>query len=155
MEFLAELHPKVVHFPIALLMISVLFDVVGILSKKEYFHKSAHLLLLLGVLGSFAAAFTGNQAFSSYKFWNNSSGELMSNHELYANITIWYFTLILFLRTFLVLRKKYFTPVKYIIIVLGIVGCYFLFQTSEYGGKLVNKYGIGTDLIPDQTIKNE
>ena len=155
MEFLAELHPKVIHFPIALLFASVLFDAIGIVSKKEYFHKSAHLLLLLGVLGSFAAALTGNQAFSVYELWNNSSSELMSNHKLYANITIWYFTLILLLRTFLVLRKKYFTPVKYIIMVLGIVGCYFLFQTSEYGGELVKKYGIGTDLMPGQTIENE
>ena len=155
MEFLAELHPKVIHFPIALLITSVLFDIVGLLSRKEFYHKSSHLLLLLGVLGAFTAALTGNQAASAYAFWNDANSIVVTKHAFYANVTIWYFTFILVLRTFLVLKKKYFPALKYLIVVLSLAGCFFIFQTSEYGGELVKKYGIGTKLIPNQQLENE
>ena len=155
MEFLAELHPKVVHFPIALLISSVLFDVIGLFSGKEFYHKSSHLLLFLGVLGAFAASVSGNQAFIAYLFWNDSSRKVFENHEFFANVTIWYFALLLILRTFFVLKKKYISSIKYLIIVLSLAGCYFIFQTSEYGGELVKKFGIGTELVPDQSSEND
>ncbi len=46
MDFLAELHPKVVHFPIALLLTYAILELVGIVFKKEFYQKTAHLLLL-------------------------------------------------------------------------------------------------------------
>ncbi|MHB9014432.1 MAG: DUF2231 domain-containing protein, partial [Ignavibacteriaceae bacterium] len=62
MEFLAQLHPKIVHFPIALLSTYVLLEIIGVVFKRDFFSKAAHLILLLGVLGALAAVFTGNQA---------------------------------------------------------------------------------------------
>ena len=150
MEFIADLHTKIIHFPIALLFTYVLFDAVGIISKKETYQKAAHILLLLGVLGAFAAAFSGNQAFASYKFWNDQSLEVFNNHEFYANLTVWYFTALLILRTYFVIKKKYIHQLKYLLLILGFIGCALVFQTSEFGGKLVKIFGIGTELIQNQ-----
>ena len=155
MEFLADLHPKVVHFPIALLITSVLVDVIGLFSTKDFYHKSAHLLLFLGVLGALAAALSGNQAFIAYDFWNDSSSRVLEDHEFYANITIWYFTILLISRTYFVIKKKYYSSVKYLIVVLSLAGCYFIFQASEYGGELVKKFGIGTEMVPEPIPENE
>ena len=65
MEFLAGLHPQIVHFPIALLILYSIFEILGILLKKDFLQKSAYLLLGLGVLVSVAAVLTGNQAGAS------------------------------------------------------------------------------------------
>lgn len=153
MEFIADLHTKIIHFPIALLFTYVLFEVVEIVSKNETYQKAAHILLFLGVLGAFAAAFSGNQAFEVYKFWNDEKLNVLNNHELYANLTVWYFTGILILRTYFVIKKKYLSQVKYLLLVLSIIGCLLVFQTSEYGGTLVKKFGIGTELIQNQRQK--
>jgi uncharacterized membrane protein len=73
MDFLAGLHPKVVHFPIALLLTYILCELIGVIFKKDFFSKTAHLLLLLGVIGAVAAVLTGNLAFSAYQNWNDAN----------------------------------------------------------------------------------
>jgi uncharacterized membrane protein len=155
MDFLAELHPKVVHFPIALLLTYVLLEFIGTVFKKEFFQKAAHLLLLLGVIGSFLAVLTGNQAFTVHKQWDELSKELFNNHEYFANLTVWFFTWLLVLRTYLVVKKKFSSSFKYIILALAFFGCYLIYQTSEYGGDLIRKFGVGTELNINVKVPND
>jgi uncharacterized membrane protein len=54
-----NLHPLVVHFPIALLIASVLFDIIAYCIKREEFEKAAFWNLVLGVLTGAAAVITG------------------------------------------------------------------------------------------------
>lgn len=145
MEFLASLHPKVVHFPIALLMVYILLELIGVVSKKEFYLKAAHLILLLGVIGSFIAVLTGNQAFTAVKNWNESAKIVFESHQNYANITVWYFTILLALRTYLVVKKRFTTMYKYIVLAVALLGFYFVYQTASYGGELVFKYQVGIE----------
>src|SRR5512135_2781857 len=107
MEFLAQLHPKIIHFPIAFLLIYILLEITGVFSKKEYFQKTAYLFLFLGVLSAVAAVITGNQAAGIASEWEHKGAvipfNLISGHEEYATITLWYFTGLLVLRTVLIL----------------------------------------------------
>lgn len=144
MEFLSAIHPKVVHFPVALLLTYFLFEVLALVLKKDFLSKAAHLLLFLGVVGALAAVLTGQQAEEAFEYWNKQSSELLEEHELYANITLWYFTALLILRTFLAFGKKFVGVIKYVIIVLAAVGVYFVFQTGDHGGKMVYEHGVGT-----------
>ncbi len=150
MEFLASLHPKIIHFPIVLFIIYTLFEFLGAVTKKDFFSKSAHLLLFLGVLGAIAAVLTGNQAADVASSWEKQGAIIqfhaISEHEDLANITLWFFAALLVLRTATVLKKKFTGYVKYIFVVAAIVGCYFVYETGEHGGKLVYKYGLGTEL---------
>ena len=155
MEFLAELHPKIVHFPIALLITFTLLELIGTLLNKEFFTKTAHLILFLGVIGTILAALTGNQAFIAYEYWNPASEALFNHHQTFANLTVWYFTGLLVLRTYLVVKKKYLKIIKYIFLVLTLFGGFLVYQTSEYGGDLVKKYGIGTELKINDTERND
>ncbi|NWF89405.1 MAG: hypothetical protein HXY50_08065 [Ignavibacteriaceae bacterium] len=145
MEFLSAFHPKVVHFPIAFLLGYFLFELLGILLKKEFLSKAAHLLLLLGVLGALAAVMTGREAEEAFEYWNKQSGELVEEHELYANLTLWYFTGLLVLRTFIAFKKKFVGVVQYVVLLLTIIGVYFIYQTGELGGKMVYEHGVGTE----------
>jgi uncharacterized membrane protein len=155
MELLAELHPKVVHFPIALLLTYVILEIIGIVFRKEFYQKAAHLLLFIGVIGAFFAVLTGNQAYSAYQYWNDSSSELFNEHQTFANLVVWYFTGMLVLRTYLVVKKKFSLTYKYSVLALALFGCYLIYQTAEYGGDLVKKFGVGTELNFNLTEPND
>jgi len=144
MDFLSTLHPKIIHFPIAFLLGYFLFELLGVIFKKEFLSKSAHLLLFLGVLGALAAVLSGHEAEEAFEYWNKKSGALMEEHEMYANITLWYFTALLLLRTLVAFHKKFVGIVQYVILVLALVGVYFVFQTGDHGGKMVYDHGVGT-----------
>jgi len=150
MDFLAGLHPKIVHFPIALLSAYTLFEILGIVLKNEFLSKVAHLFLFLGVLSTLAAVLTGNQAEEVAEALKKQGVviqlQAISEHSDYANYTVWFFSALLVYRTFLVLKKKFQGTIKYLFIVLALAGFFLVFETGEHGGKLVYKYGIGTDL---------
>ncbi|MDR3609015.1 MAG: hypothetical protein P4L27_00455 [Ignavibacteriaceae bacterium] len=144
MEFLAQFHPKVIHFPIAFLLIYVLLELIGASFKKDFFSKTAHLFLLFGVLGALAAVLTGSQAEDAFEGWNKTTSAILAIHSTYANITLWYFTALLVIRTFLVLKKKFNNTFRYIFVVLAFAGAYFVYQTGEHGGQMVFQHGVGT-----------
>ena len=154
MEFLAQLHPKIVHFPVAFLSIYALLEITGVISKKEFFKKAAYLFLFLGVLSAVAAVISGNQASDIASQWEDKGAiipfGLISQHEEFATITLWYFTGLLVLRTFLVVKKKYTGMIQYIFIVLAIIGGYLIYETGDLGGKLVYNHGVGTELKKEE-----
>ena len=57
-----SIHPLVVHFPIALLLSSLLLDGLALALKRPAIHRVALWNLCLGVLGAAAAVLTGLQA---------------------------------------------------------------------------------------------
>ncbi|HED05052.1 MAG TPA: DUF2231 domain-containing protein [Ignavibacteria bacterium] len=152
MEFLAQFHPIVVHFPIAFFLGYVLFEIIGAFTKKDFFSKTAHLLLFLGVLGALVAVLTGSQAEDVAQSWQKAGNifpakalSAIGEHADSATLTLWYFFALLVLRTYFVLKKKFTKGIKYIFIVLALVGSFFVYRTGKLGGNLVYKYGIGTE----------
>lgn len=150
MEFLAENHPRVVHFAIALLFVYPFLELAGVVFKREFFSKAAHLILFLGVLGALAAVLTGNQAFEVAMDWEDKGAimpfKAINEHIDWATTTVWYFGVLLVIRTFLVLKKKFSGVIQYAVIVIALAGTYLIYQTGEHGGALVYKHGVGTDL---------
>ncbi len=159
MEFLAGLHPKIIHFPIVLLLFYVVLEIISAITKKEVFSKAAHVTLFLGVLSAFLAVLTGHQAEELASKWDDAGAiipfKAIGEHEDFANVTMWYFAAVLLIRTFLVLKKKLTNNIKYIFVVLALVGTYFVYQVGEHGGKLVYKYGVGTELKKAETENND
>ncbi len=151
MEVLAELHPFFVHFPIALFLFYALVETWGAFSKKEYFGNTAMILLLLVVVTSVLAALTGNQAEAIILDIAENNviipNELIEEHENFATFSIWYFILLLALRFYFVIKKKFDGKIKYIFVVLAFIGCGLILVTGKLGGDLVFKYGIGTPLF--------
>ncbi|RJP60933.1 MAG: DUF2231 domain-containing protein [Ignavibacteriales bacterium] len=147
MEFLAELHPQIVHFPIAILILYSVLEIIGILFNNEFLQKTSFLLLVIGVVSAVGAVLTGNQAAEFAKLNSDLPiATLIEDHETYATITLWYYFAILILRTYLTLKKKFEGLLKFIFIPLVLIGCYLIYETGEHGGKLVYEYGIGTSI---------
>lgn len=152
MEFLASLHPKMVHFAIALLSIYVLFEILYAIFKKDIFNQTAMYLLLFGILGAVASLLTGNQAYhyAEYLFDNYDVKiplGLMEEHEEFAKITTFWFIGLLIIRFFLNIKNKLNGYLHILVLFFAIVGMYFIYETGEHGGKLVYEHGVGTKLI--------
>jgi len=152
-NFLAEIHTKVVHFPIALLTIYSLLEIVGIFFDKEFITKSALLILCLGVISAFFAVLTGNQAYSVFPFWNPQSTALLNEHQTFATYLLWGSVLICVFRIFVTVKKKFNGLVKYLFVLFAIVIIFLVYETGVNGGDLVKKYGVGTDLFDSSTEK--
>jgi uncharacterized membrane protein len=150
MDFLARFHPEAVHFPIAFLLAYVLFEILGMALKKEFLLKTAHLFLLLGVLGLIAAVLTGNQAEDAAhnlgKLGISIPSKAINDHEDYANITLWFFAALLVIRTMAVIKKKFNGIIKYSFLFFALAGAFLIYETALHGGRLVYKHGLGTDL---------
>ena len=151
MDFLAGLHPAVVHFPIALLILYTLFEVIGIFWKNKTFARIVTLILFLGILGTVAALLTGNSAeeaaLALMERGINIPRQIITEHRDYANITLWYFLAVLVIRIYLMLRNNLTGKFRIILSILALIGCFFVYETGEHGAELVYEYGVGTELI--------
>jgi uncharacterized membrane protein len=139
MEFLASIHPKIVHFPIAFFMLYPVIELLFLFTGKDFFSKVAMLFLSIGVIGSFFAVFSGNQAFEFVKNWTDEGKEIFKSHQTFANLTVWYFSTLLAVRYFLFIKKKLNRKIISVIFVLSLFGGYFVYQTGHYGGKLADQ----------------
>ena len=61
-NFLGPFHPQIVHAPIALLIFSAFFAIVGRLFDRDWLRKTSVLLLVIGFLGAFFAEQSGRPA---------------------------------------------------------------------------------------------
>lgn len=136
MEFLASIHPKIVHFPLAFLMLYPIMEFFALITKKEFYSRTANLFLFIGTIGALLAVFTGNQAYTYIKDWQTDSLNIFNSHQTFATITMWYFSGILVLRLYLYLKKKLNQKILFILFLLGLLGSYFVYQTGNYGGQL-------------------
>ena len=148
-NFLAEIHPKVVHFPIALLTTYSLLEIFGIIFKNEFVSKSALLILCIGVVSALFSVFTGNQAASAFTFWNDESRILLNKHESFATYLLLSSVILFAFRIFITVKKRFRTQIKYVFIVLALLILYLVYETGIHGGDLVKKYGIGLEMEPN------
>jgi len=149
MEFLADLHPKIVHFPIAFFTLYIIVELIYFATKNLFANKLAAILLVIGVITGIGAVLTGNMAskevLDTYKY-------VLEEHESWASMTQWYFTLLLVFRFFLIFKNEFTGYKKSFFLFLVIFGLLMIFKTGEYGGKLVYKYGVGTEMIEHKSI---
>jgi uncharacterized membrane protein len=138
-NFLAEIHPKVVHFPIALLTVYSLLEIFGIILKNTFITKSALLIFCLGLGTAFFAVLTGNEASAAVFRWDVESSILLNTHQQYATYLLWSSVLICAFRIFLTVKKKFERPLKYIFILTSLLILYLVYQTGVHGGDLDDK----------------
>ena len=145
-SFLASIHTKVVHFPIALLTTYSVLEIFGLIFNKEFLSKCALLILCLGVITSVFAALTGNQASAEFNFWNDASRNLLNEHQTYATYLLWFSVIVCILRIYFTIRKKLKGIPEYLFILFAAIIIFLVYQTGIRGGDLVKKFGVGTDL---------
>lgn len=156
MEFFANLHPKFVHFSIALFSIYILLEFFYFFYSKEWLNKTVHLILILGIFLTIGTVLTGNQAEkSAIEIIENKAAhvkEVLEEHEEYGTLVLWLFAAIAVFRTYILLKKKMTKKTQVILLLLAAIGGYLIFEAGEYGGELVYRHGVGTELFKEKYL---
>lgn len=143
-----HLHAMVVHFPIALLIIGFLSEIIALFVKKPFFRQAAFYLLLLGTFGTIAAYLSGNAAGEGIE--EGALGKALELHEQAATISLWLtiITAIVYLSLYIFKYNKTWVRIVSIILFAGVIGA--ISRTGYLGGQLVYKHGAGVQLeLPD------
>ncbi|MFQ6608545.1 MAG: DUF2231 domain-containing protein [Fidelibacterota bacterium] len=135
---ITSLHPLFIHFPIALLSTSVLFDILGVLFRNKSLHYAGWWCLLVGVISSLAAIATGFIADSIYGHMANPI-PLFQTHGVVQLLASFMFIGLLIWR----IKEKTELPVKPILFFyLGLSGVavMILFYGAHLGAHLAGRF---------------
>ncbi|MBK7265177.1 MAG: DUF2231 domain-containing protein [Ignavibacteriales bacterium] len=161
LEFLAQFHPKAVHFPVALLTIYPFLVIIYNFYKNEALAKGTLLILAGGLAGIVLALLSGNSALRFFVDQNLNHPKielvkgLIETHENFATATTVLYSMIFILNFFYFVKyfiKKetttnYMVALPKIILALSLIALYLLYVTGDLGGDLVFKHGVGTDIF--------
>ena len=144
-DWAPNIHPLLVHFPIALLITAAGLDLVGwAFRRNKPLRHAATLLYVLGTGAAVAAYFSGRAA--SQSVWlPGMAHAIVKTHWDWAFRTVWFFTVVTGVRLVL-LRPSRRDPSPAIIAALalaGLVGIGLLRETGDRGGQLVFQHGVG------------
>ena len=134
----SHLHPMLVHFPIALVALGFLADLLAMYFKKEVcLTKFGFYLLITGTLAALAAVFTGVFFTSEMA---GAAGNVQKSHEFFAILTLCVLVVTSVLRIFLVTTKKENAKLKWLAFALYGLAAIFVCITGFFGGNLVYNY---------------
>jgi len=144
-EWMSNVHPLIVHFPIALLVFAVAADLAGLILKRYQWIKPAALwLYVFGALGTIGAYISGKQAADIVTF-PPPSYSVIGTHADLALYTMLFFGIYALLRLFVAWKKwDQRTVVAVVLFIVAAGGLGLVQQTAERGGELVFRYGVGT-----------
>lgn len=134
---LQQMHPTLVHFPIALLPLAVGADLLGCLTGSKWLHSFGQKAIVLAAAGAAAAAVTGLIAGEEV----NVEGEARDMLITHRNLN--------FVATFVVncmaaVRSQRQTP-SAVYLGVGAAGIGLVAYTAYLGGKLVYEAGAGVE----------
>lgn len=148
-----QIHPLVIHFPTALLIVAPIFILIGILRPPELappFLMCALLLMVLGTFASYVAVWTGLAAESQTNLTPPIS-EILKNHRSLAETTRLTFSALTIVFVAIVLGPRLAarrlnriltTALPAVFLVLYAAGAVLLVNTAYLGGRLVHEFGV-------------
>lgn len=146
------LHPLIIHFPIALLLVAPVLVLLGLLLPRQArgLLIAALVVMALGTIGTYFAVATGEAA-GQLAERTPGVAAVLERHEDLAEITRAVFTAltvvfaaILFLPSILKkgLGRKTVTVVSLAFLLLYASGAILLANVAHQGGRLVHEYGV-------------
>jgi uncharacterized membrane protein len=144
---LAPLHPQVVHFTIALLIIAVVLRLVSLTGWVSWARPAATTLLIVGTIALFFAVRSGDAAHGPVERIPGVR-QAVIDHEEWAHRTHNIFLVVLGLDVASLALRRW-SIARWLsvgVVAAGFVGVLALYQTAEHGGALVYSYAGGVGI---------
>ena len=135
-----NLHPMVVHFPIALLTSFLIFEILSLILKSESLRTGATWMLYAGTLGAIVTVIAGFKAASAVGH-DEVVHAIMETHE-HLGLVVLLLAITLSLWR-IVLKKKLVGRWWLAYLALSIIMVAVLSFGSDYGGLMVYTHGVG------------
>ena len=136
------LHPKLVHFPVALLISAAAFGILALLikSKREVLKEVLFWNLILGVPAALIAVITGLQE-ESVLAHNDTIHSIMEVHKFLGFIIAGVFVALLI---WMLLRRSVLKNIEFTVLVaILVLTAALLGYSAHLGGKMVYEHGAG------------
>lgn len=138
-DYLIPLHPKLVHFPIALFTTALGFDIASFIFRKEGLHKAAVSMYVFAALLTPIVVRTG--------LWEEERLHLghpvLETHRMFALWTMWVSLMSLPVLWLIRQKSQKFFRMFFIVLLIAVAGLVTL--TGHNGGRMVYEYGVGTE----------
>jgi uncharacterized membrane protein len=141
---LQNLHPLFIHFPIVLLTLFFVIDLLATLIKNHGLHKVADWFLYLGAVFAGITVATGLIAASSIPHGDNVH-EIMETHE-HLGITIFSLASGLSIWRFFAKSGLHGAANAVFLFLAGLLSIFILFA-ADLGGLMVYKYGVAVEAV--------
>ncbi|MEL7832851.1 DUF2231 domain-containing protein [Fodinibius sp. Rm-B-1B1-1] len=150
-EWAPNIHPILVHFPIAIILLAVLMDLLNFFLPDNWWDDLKTTILYgVGAVSAIAAYYTGNLAANSV-FLPSGAQSILTEHSDWALWTVWFFGIYAILRILLHWYQKIDQQaIRIGLFVLALPGVFFLYETGDHGAQLVFGYGAGTGQLLQQ-----
>jgi len=143
------IHPVVIHFPIALLLTSAVFDSACLVLRKFlWLDRAATALQVIGGIGLGAAYLTGLRAEEHAQPVTGAAQGILAEHESLALLTLGAVAAAVIVKLFVTWLGRHDLRVQVgifrllaLILIFGTV--FLLVMTAYHGGLLVYDHGIG------------
>jgi len=142
-----NIHPLIVHFPIAWWIAAVIVDLIALmLPKAAWADTTASVLYPAGAISAALAYLTGRQAAATVLI-PGMAHPLVLQHWNWALLTTIGFALIALIRLGVRFRRPH--PPRWIrpaVLVAALAALVSLFETGERGARLVFEHGVGVSV---------
>ena len=155
-DWAPNIHPMILHFPIALLIIAIFVDVWSVILKKQvWIRYSAIMLYTFGTLAALFAYLSGHEAAESV-YLPPLANSVLYHHSNLALMTVLYFVIFALIRLSSIWKAgKRYVLISIILLIFTLPGLYLIIETGEHGAELVYKYGVGIQKTENLNRENK
>ncbi len=137
-----ELHPVIVHFPIALISLGYVFQILTVF-KPEIVPKHLNLWVLIpAALSTLPAVLSGENAEEKLNDICMEAQETLENHELFANMTTWGILTLTFIWIWITLKGNADPKVQRLFLAFLTLIFLSVCITGYLGGELVHFWDV-------------
>jgi uncharacterized membrane protein len=141
-QHLQNIHPLVVHFPIAFLIGAALFYFLSWILRNETFATTAFLLLILGILAAGAAVGTGLYGEEGVMVSRSVRAHLLDKHETFMLVTL---GLSVVQTLWALIGRPFPRKGRLLFLLLFLVLLGTMTVGADYGARMVYDYNAGGD----------
>ncbi|HUD72920.1 MAG TPA: DUF2231 domain-containing protein [Dongiaceae bacterium] len=145
---LPNLHPALVHFPLALAPAALLFDLLLLFApRRSWLDRAATALWCLAAGGAFAAVRAGEAARAALAPLAPEVRSLLREHDRLGTNSLWTLAVIAVVRGLLTWRDLRIDVVprdflRFVLLAAGAGGLVLLAATADHGGRLVYQHAV-------------